>query len=731
MAKDAPQAVTKRVEQLRDLLRKADRAYYVDAQPIMTDRAYDEQLAELAELEREHGLTDPTSPTQRLGDEPVGGFETKRHRVPMMSIDNTYALRANDPTAKGASRAASIESWVAAIRKELGSEHITFACDAKIDGVAISLRYADGQLVQALTRGNGVEGDDITEHARHIRAIPLQLSSRPRVLEVRGEAYIPNDVFAKINVAREAEGEEPFMNPRNACAGTLKGLDPTLVAKRRVGFLAHGRGEVDVEERIDSHARFIELIRSLGVPANLPQLTHDAPGVIDIIDGFARTMPTLPYQVDGVVVRIDAFDQQEQLGVTNKSPRWCIAFKYPAERKATKLLDVVWQVGKTGKITPRATMEPVLLAGTMVQHASLHNAGQIAQRDLRVGDMVIVEKAGEIIPQVIGVADPHDPAHKKRRKIEPPEACPACGGPVEAEHDAEGSETARRCLNPECPAQVREKLIWFAARGQMDIEGLGEKTIDQIRAAGLPLEHFADIFDLHKHRAALLELDRMGEKKVDNLLEGIEAAKSRGLAKVLAGLGIRYVGDATAKALCRVFAGIDALLQAPDWALRPRSVTTKKEQDAIRSKLRSIEAAQQFDLLMEERPDTGLGATTAPAVHAYLHSVPAKRLFKALEVRGVDLRSKDFRTPAARAHGGTHPLAGKTLVLTGTLESLTRPQATERLEALGAKVTGSVSKQTDYVVAGAEAGSKLDKARALGVEVWDEARLLRALAEGS
>ncbi|MCA9292368.1 MAG: NAD-dependent DNA ligase LigA [Phycisphaerales bacterium] len=719
-----------RIDELRELLNKADRAYYVYANPIMTDREYDEQLAELAELEREAGLRDPMSPTQRLNDALVEGFVTKRHSVPMLSIDNTYALHAGDATAKGASRSASIESWVGAICKELGEEQVIFACDAKIDGVAISLRYEQGKLVQALTRGNGVEGDDITEHAKRIRAIPLQLNAAPRVFEVRGEAYIPNDVFTEINAAREEEGEEPFMNPRNACAGTLKGLDPSLVAKRKVGFIAHGKGELDVKASLGSHADFIDFARRMGIPANAPAIVHDAQGVVDTIEQFAKAMHTLPYQVDGMVIRVDSFAQQEQLGTTNKSPRWCVAFKYPAERKPTKLLDVVWQVGKTGKITPRATMEPVLLAGTMVQHASLHNAGQIAQRDLRLGDTVIVEKAGEIIPQVIGVADLDDPAHKKRKKLLPPKQCPACEGPVEAEHDADGSETARRCLNPECPAQVREKLIWFAGRGQMDIDGLGEKTIDQIREAGLPLEHFADIFDLHKHRNALLELERMGEKKVDNLLEGIESAKARGLAKVLAGLGIRYVGDATAKALCRLYPDIEALLEAPEWALRPRSITTEKEKKSIRAKLKSIEAAEAFDALIEERPETGLGQTTAPAVHAYLHSAPAKKLFEALAARGVDLTSKDYKSAKARAMGGSHPLAGKTIVLTGTLEHMTRPEATEALEALGAKVTGSVSKNTDYVIAGAEAGSKLDKARSLGVKVWDEKQLLKALAKG-
>ncbi len=739
MAKDAPQAATKRIEQLRDVLRKADRAYYVYANPIMTDREYDEQLTELVELERVVGLRDPTSPTQRLGDETVEGFVTRPHAVLMLSIDNTYALRIGDSSAKGASRSASIEAWVAAIRKELGvktGEDLALACDAKIDGVAISLRYEDGNLVQALTRGNGTEGDDITEHAKRIRAIPLQLDkphgdSHARVIEVRGEAYIANDVFKTVNEQRERNGEEPFMNPRNACAGTLKSLDTSAVVQRQVGFIAHGRGEIALDKSVASHSLFISALHQMGIPASEPVIVNDAQGVIETIERFATVMHELPYQVDGMVVRVDSFAQQEKLGTTNKSPRWCIAFKYPAERKTTKLIAIDFQVGKTGKITPRASMEPVLLAGTMVQHASLHNFGQIAQRDLRIGDMVIVEKAGEIIPQVIGVEDANDPAHQRRKKVTPPKTCPACDGPVEIERDGDGKETARRCLNPECPAQVREKLIWFAARGQMDIEGLGEKTIDQIREAGLPLEHFADIFDLHQHRATLLELERMGEKKVDNLLAGIEKAKSCGLAKVLAGLGIRHVGDATAKALCRMFPTLDALLAAEEWELRPKSLTTVKDGGTkLTAEAKKIYMTlsgtdeKRFDELVNERSETGLGATTAPVVRAYLHSAPARTMFRELAARGVDLSSISH----ARADG--HFLAGKIFVLTGTL-SMSRPEATQKLEALGAKISGSVSSKTNVVVAGDNAGSKLAKAQALGVEVWDEAQLREVLGEQS
>jgi len=702
----------KRVAELRDLLDRANRAYYIDAKPFISDREYDERLRELADLESAHPhLDDPDSPTHRIGDEPIGKFRTVAHTVPMMSIDNTYSEE-------------EVRAWVARVTKSLaggdglfsdGGTGVRFVCDAKIDGVAVSLRYENGRLVSALTRGDGVRGDDITHNVRTIRAVPLTLSEEeakaPGVLEVRGEIFIPNKEFRRINEEREAEGEEPFMNPRNACAGTLKQLDPKIAAARRLGFVAHGRGELKPASFAGSYTELCAKLRSLGVPTGLGAVCADADEVIAAIGRFDSERHGLPYMVDGMVVRVDGFAQQEALGVTSKSPRWCVAYKYPAERKTTVLERVVAQVGKTGKITPRAMMKPVLLAGTTVQHATLHNYGLVAEKDIREGDTVVVEKAGEIIPQVIEVVLEKRPRGAKR--IHPPEICPECGTPVEVEEEG-GRETSRRCINPECPAQVREKLVWFTGRKQMDIDGLGEKTIDQIRAESkIPLNHFADIFRLAAHRDELLTLERMGEKKVDNLIEGIENAKSRGLARVLAGMGIRHVGDATAKALARQFRDIEELLGADERRLRPKSL----------SKQEAVELG--FDADPKDRPETGLGKDTAPVVHAYLHSKAAKDAFAALTSVGVDLTSKEFREPSARASSG--PFAGKTVVLTGTLENYDRTSLTELLESKGAKVTGSVSKKTDLVIAGEEAGSKLDKARELGVEVWDEQRLLRAL----
>ncbi len=710
-----------RIHELRDLLTQANRAYYVDAAPVMPDLEFDRLLAELAGLEAKHPeLDDASSPTKRVGGEPIDGFTQVKHAAPMLSIDNSY-----DETA--------VREWAARVDRGLadaglfGGSEVRFVCDPKVDGVALSLRYEDGRLVHAVTRGDGVTGDDVTHAARVMPGIPLVLAGTgqrpvPRILEVRGEVYMTTRRFAAINQELEDAGEDTLANPRNATAGTLKNLDPNLIARRKLSFCAHGRGEAS-EGFADSHTQFLANIKALGFPTN-PHTTTCATvdEVLRTIAAFADSRRKLDYATDGMVVRVDRFDQQARLGMTSKSPRWIVAYKYPPDRKPTVLLDVLHQVGKTGKITPRAVMEPVHLAGTTVKHATLHNYGQIRQKDIRIGDTIEVEKAGEIIPYVVGVVLAKRPASAK--PIVAPEVCPQCGGPVEPEYPGPAnatpeSESARRCINPECPAQVREKLVWFCGRKQMDIEGLGEKTIDLIRAEApeVPLNAFADIFRLKDHRDRLLTLDRMGEKKVDNLLAGIEDAKGRGLGKLLAGMGMRHVGDSTSKALARNFASLDELLAAPVWKLMPGAVNRL-------SPKKRLELFGLAETIANEY-ETGLGEDTAPAVHAYLHSPAAAKTFAALRSLGVDLTSKNYTPPTAAAAAG--PFAGKTIVITGTLESFDRPALTEKLEALGAKVSGSVSKKTSIVIAGAEAGSKLDKARELGVEVWDEAKLLKSL----
>mgnify|MGYP001793078815 CR=1 FL=1 len=561
---------------------------------------------------------------------------------------------------------------------------------------------------------------------RTVRAIPLRLDADsgdlPDVLEIRGELFIPLSEFTRINQERTEAGEAPLMNPRNATAGTIKMLDPTVAAERKLGFIAHGRGEVD-DGFSASFTEFMKRIKTLGVAVSpMTTAVRDADGVLAAVEAFAEDRHALDYLTDGMVVRVNRFEQQAKLGVTSKSPRWAIAYKYAAERAQTVLLGVEHQVGKTGKITPRATMEPVLLAGTTVQHATLHNYGQIAQKDIRIGDTVEIEKAGEIIPYVLGVVK--SARGEDSTKIEPPKVCPACGGVVEVE-PAEGIddpslETTRRCVNPECPAQVREKLVWFVGRRQMDIDGLGEKTIDLIRESeDIPLEHFADIFALHEHEDALKELEGLGAKSVHVMLEGIEAAKGRGMARVLAGLGIRHVGESTAKALARVFPSIDAMLEAEMWQLMPRALNSMSQ--AERERLTGSAAK------LEDPPDTGLGALTAPIFHEYLHSEAAQDTFERLRNAGVDLTSPDYVDPKDRPAEGDSAFAGRKFVMTGSLEHFERGDLKDVLESLGAKVSGSVSKNTDVVVAGEKAGSKLAQAESLGVEIWDEARLLEEL----
>lgn len=710
-----------RIAELRDLLTRANRAYYVDAEPLMSDTEFDHLLKELAELEAKHpDLADPASPTVRVGGEPIEGFVTRDHAAPMMSIDNTY-------------NEAEVRAWVVRVSKRLkdegegAAESDRFVCDPKVDGVAVSLRYENGELSYALTRGDGTRGDDVTHAARTVRAIPLRLDAPnkklPDVLEIRGELFIPLSQFARINRERAEAGEAPLMNPRNATAGTIKMLDPTVAADRKLGFVAHGRGEVD-DGFANSFTEFLTKIKAMGVAVSpMSTVARDAEAVLAAIEKFNNDRHDLDYLTDGMVVRVNRFAQQDTLGVTSKSPRWAIAYKYAAERATTVMLGVEHQVGKTGKITPRATMEPVLLAGTTVQHATLHNYGQIAQKDIRIGDTVEIEKAGEIIPYVLGVVA--SARAKNSKKIKPPKVCPACGGvlevePAEAEDDPI-LETTRRCVNPECPAQVREKLVWFVGRRQMDIDGLGEKTIDLIRENGdIPLEHFADIFRLHEHEDALKELEGLGEKSVALMLKGIEASKSRGMARVLAGLGMRHVGESTARALARVFPSVDALLEAAAWQLMPTALNSMSQ--AERERLTG-----STDKL-EDPPETGLGALTAPVVHEYLHSKAARQTFDDLRSVGVDLASKDYVDLDTRGEAsGDSAFAGRKFVMTGSLEHFERGALKDVLETLGAKVSGSVSKNTDVVVAGEKAGSKLDKARELGVEIWDEARLLDEL----
>lgn len=675
---------------LREEIREHDRRYYVLAQPTISDRDYDRLFERLRELEAEHPeLIIPDSPTQRVGGEPIEGFVTLPHSRRMYSIDNSYDLK-------------ELRHWAERCARLLGIEETEelpidggYLVEPKVDGVAISLRYENGVLVHALTRGDGTRGDDITHNARTIKAIPLRLSPTPTiptpgVLEVRGEVYLPYPEFLAWNEELKAQNQQLLANPRNATAGLLKRLDPQFVAKRRLEFVAHGRGEV-IGWEVETHFDFLQRVGLLGIPSSpLLQVARDILEVEKILKDFEVSRADLVYGVDGMVVKVNRFELQDRLGYTSRFPRWCIAYKYAAEQGVTILREIQWQVGKTGKLTPRARLDPVLVAGTTVQHATLHNMGEVRRKDLRIGDTVIIEKAGEIIPQVVSVVDELRPDDAELPQ--PPEKCPECGGDVEAETDANGKETARYCMNPECPEQFRQRLQHFAGRGQLDIEGLGEKVIEQLTAAGL-VKTLGDVFALHTRLEELLELERMGKKKAENLLAGIEAAKSQGLARVLAGLGIRHVGSTVSRILAEHYRSIDKIMEA---------------------------SQEEIETFQVNGRESGIGPEIARSLFTFLNSDTGRAIIEELRAAGLTLEMPEEEVSGA---AGTS-LAGKSLVVTGTLARFSRQEIEELIVQHGGKATGSVSKSTDYLVAGEKAGSKLAKAEELGVPVITEVEFL-------
>jgi DNA ligase (NAD+) len=758
----------KEIEQLRDEIRQHDERYYVDAKPTISDLEYDRKMERLKQLEAEHPeYASADSPTQRVGGEPIAGFRTVPHARPMYSIDNTYNV---DEVRKWASRtyeatnpdllavAAEINALKSSGKqfeerrkqlREAYNKSLTraaetgfpieggFFVDPKVDGVAISIRYERGQLALALTRGDGQRGDDVTHNVRTIRAIPLKLRESkgipiPDVVEVRGEIYMPTAEFDRLNRLIAESGNEPFANPRNATAGTLKQLDPRIVAERRLSLFAHGRGEI-TDDSFTTHSEYLAALAAWGIPVN--PLSHPCMTVEEVwqyIEDFASKRGNLPYLTDGIVVRVDRINLQNDLGFTSKFPRWCIAYKYAAEQATTRLVSVDWQVGKSGKLTPRANMEPVFVAGTTVQHASLHNLGEVRRKDIRIGDTVIIEKAGEIIPQVVRVV--LDKRPPQTPPMSPPEQCTECGGEIEIEYDqrrvheidsynakvereksraakknlepneltvplplSELDESGRYCINPECPAQFRERIIHFAGRGQMDIDGMGEKVVHQLADAGL-LNSFGDIFTLHTKRDAVLALERMGEKKADNLFEGIETAKDRGLARVLSGLGIHHIGSTASRVFAEHFGTIDVLIAAP---------------------------LDQVETLKTDGALAGIGSEIAGSLHAFLHSREGQRVIQELRDAGVKLEVEKSTTTGAAGSA----LAGKTLVVTGTLTRYKREEIEELIARHGGRAASSVSKNTDYLVAGENAGSKLEKANSLGVKVISESEFKKLVGD--
>ncbi|MFH1747941.1 MAG: NAD-dependent DNA ligase LigA [Planctomycetota bacterium] len=670
------QAAAARVAELRAEIRRHDHLYYTQAQPVISDQQYDALLRELRALEDEHPqLITPDSPTRRVGEQPLEGFAHVAHAVPMLSVDNTYDE-------------AQLREFDERVRKGLDGAAFHYVVDPKIDGVAASLTYADGILTQAATRGDGTTGDDVTQNIRTIRSVPLRLTGDdvPALLDVRGEVYWPTADFTHYNAEREAAGETKLMNPRNATSGTLKQLDPRKVAERGLQFLAHGFGRVEPAPP-DSSYKLLERLRAWGIAVSpVTTLVRDIDEVIELCYRWDHERHELPYETDGLVVKVDSLAQRVALGATSRYPRWCIAYKFAAEQAESRLLRVDFQVGKLGTITPRAVMEPVLLAGTTVQHASLHNFDQIERLDLRVGDTVIVEKAGEIIPQVVQVVIEKRPADARR--ITRPAQCPACAGPVRQD---EGGVYVR-CINPSCPAQRVERLKFFCGRDQMDIEGAGAVIVEALVAAGL-VTCYADLYRLHEHRGELVELPlaadtrsgkrrRLGVKVADKLLAGIESSKAQPLSRVLTALNIRHVGASTAELLAEHFGDIDRVLAASE------------------AELQEVE---------------GVGPEVASSLRDWLMSDTGQRIIADLQAASVNMTQ-----PRRAGEESARPLAGKTLVVTGTLQRHGRKEIEELIKRLGGKATGSVSKKTDYLVAGEAAGSKLEKARSLGVPVLTE-----------
>jgi DNA ligase (NAD+) len=658
--------VARRIETLRAEIRRHDHLYFVEDSPEITDEQYDALVRDLRELEAAHPeLITPDSPTQRVGERPLEGFAHVRHRLPMLSIDNTYSP-------------ADLREFDGRVRKLLGSEAYEYLVDPKIDGVAVALRYEDGRFVQGATRGDGVTGDDITQNLRTVRSVPLRLDGTdwPATLEVRGEVYWPRTDFERTNAQRIKAGEEPFKNPRNATAGTLKQLDARIVGQRGLAFLAHGFGVLEPPPNAKTHGQLIERLRTWGIPTSPhTRICPDIDAVIAFVEEWESRRRQLDYDTDGLVVKIDDLRQRADLGQTSKAPRWCMAYKYAAEQATSRVLSVDFQVGKLGTITPVANLEPVELAGTTVKRASLHNFDQVARLDLHVGDTVTVEKAGEIIPQVVAV----DPSQRPKgaRTVKPPQSCPVCAGEVRQD---EGG-VYLRCLNPACPAQVVERLRFFCGRDQMDIEGAGSKLVEALVNAGL-VRTYADLYRLHERRGELIQLERMGEKSADNLLAGIDASRQRPLARVLAALNVRHVGTNTAELLAEHFGDMDALRIA--------------DEDAL----------QEVE---------GIGPEVAASLRQWFTSDTGRHVIAELKQVGVNMQQPRKRKKAAGS-----PIAGKTFAVTGTLEHYGRNEIEALIKEHGGKTTGSVSKKTDYVVAGDSPGSKLEKARQLGVSVLTE-----------
>jgi DNA ligase (NAD+) len=669
------QARTRHTEVVEEI-RRHDHAYYVLAQPSITDQQYDRLYHELLDLEKQFPeLVTSDSPSQRVGGQPLKAFKPIKHLVPMLSLDNTYSQE-------------ELREFVNRVQRILPDEKLDWIVEPKVDGLAINLRYEHGVFASGATRGDGTTGDDITSNLKTIRSIPTRLKDSngvPPLLEVRGEVYLTKKGFEKLNVERKAAGETVFANPRNAAAGSLKQLDPRIVAKRPLDIVLYGLGHMQGSAKPpQSHSDVLDWIKTLGFRTP-ERIWHcaSADELVKAIDELDKIRRDFVYETDGAVVKLNSFAQRERAGFTSKAPRWAIAYKYAAEQAETLLKAVTVQVGRTGALTPVAELEPVFLAGSTISRATLHNEDYIRQKDIRIGDTVTIEKAGEVIPAVVDVV-----LTKRVGKEVPfrfPQNCPECGSKIARAPGVEGDEGAVwRCVNPDCPAQARGRIEHWCSRGAMDIEGGGEVLTRQLVKAGLVTD-VADLYGLTLSDVANLE--RMGQKSAQNFLDGVEQSKSRDVWRVLYGLGIFHVGAGVAKALGRCFGALD---------------------DVFACSVDQLTACEE------------IGEVIANSIVRWHGEDRNRRLIDRLRKGGLNFKSELYQ-PAAQSG----PFAGKTFVLTGTLPNLKREEAAARIEALGGKVTGSVSKKTDYVVAGEEAGSKLDKAQKLGVKIIDEAELLK------
>jgi len=654
--------ISDEAQRLREQIREHDRLYYIEAKPAISDLEYDRLLRGLAGLEAAHpDLVTPDSPTRRVGGEPTRKFPPARHDPPMLSLENTYSE-------------AELREWDERCRRSLPGAVFEYVVEQKIDGVAVSLTYEGGVLVRGATRGDGENGDDVTNNIRTIRSVPLRLSGgAPDTLIVRGEVYLSRSAFAAINEEREAEDEELFANPRNAAAGSLKLQDPKLVARRGLDIFVHTFAACS-GPGFRTHGEALTAFAGMGLKVNRHRkLVKSLETAMAYCDEWEGKRDGLPYDIDGMVIKVDSLDQRMKLGATAKNPRYAIAYKFPTRQAVTRLKGITVQVGRTGTLTPVAELEPVPLGGTTISRATLHNEDEIRKKDIRIGDLVTIEKGGEVIPKVVGAVKEKRSGGEKEFRM--PAKCPACGEPARR---AEG-EVAVRCENVACPAQVKLRIEHFARRGAMEIEHLGPALVDQLVEKRL-VRNYADLYSLGRKR--VMELDRMAEKSADNLVAAVSASKKRPLSALVYALGIRHVGSRVAGILARKYPTLDALARA---------------------------SGEELTGIHE------VGPIVAASISAFFTRPAVKSVIRDLKAAGVNMKRTREEEPVSDI------LAGKTLVFTGELSGYSRAQAEDLVRKMGGNASGSVSKKTDYVVAGSAPGSKLEKARKLGVTVLDEA----------